>query len=54
MKVFLSSTYNDLSDHRKAAHSAINPVDLTGFHAALIQRVDFVKPVRSGTQGWEK
>ncbi len=42
MKVFLSSTYIDLVEHRKAAH-----IDLTGFHGALVERVDLVKPVRS-------
>jgi len=29
MKVFLSSTYNDLIEHRKAAHDGMKHADLT-------------------------
>jgi len=65
MKAFLSSTYKDLIEHRKAAHDATQYVDLTGFHKGLVERVDSdshalwlsqvtMKPVRSGIQGWEK
>ncbi len=71
MKVFLSSTYFDLTEHRiipagdKAAHDALEPIDLTGFTAARLNRSICKsestrltrtpwKPVRSGTQGWEK
>jgi len=58
MKVFLSSTYTDLIEHRRAAHDAMIYTDLTGFHRATIERVDsdspeprltqaIMKPVRS-------
>ena len=59
MKVFLSSTYNDLIEHRKAAHDALEPIDLTGFTATRLNRsvcksesIHSIrtpwKPVRSG------
>ena len=59
MKVFISSTYNDLSEHRKSAHDALEAIDLTGFTATRLNRSlckseatrstrTPLKPVRSG------
>ncbi|NOH03635.1 MAG: DUF4062 domain-containing protein [Chloroflexi bacterium] len=61
MKVFLSSTYTDLIEHRKSVVNALEYIDLTGFQRTTAERAAFdsqelrltqvtMKPVRSGTR----